>query len=111
MARQDSSSGPAASALTFATTTSIPPNRSAESATQAASAAPSRTSSAVPATSPAISDAAFSTSGALRAQNATDAPSATSPSTTARPMPFVPPVTSATFPLRCRSMSLLEGLS
>ena len=106
LARQFSSPGPIASALTLATTTSIPPNRSADAATHSASATPSATSSAVPATSaprPRSSSSAVSTSAFVRAQNATRAPSATSASTTARPMPFEPPVTSAVLPVSCRS--------
>jgi hypothetical protein len=101
LCRQKSGSGPMASALTLATSTSMPPNRSADAATQAVSASPSATSTAVPATSwPAArsSSSALDTSSAVRAQNATFAPSAANPSTTARPMPLVPPVTRATRP-------------
>ncbi len=96
-----------ASALTLETTMSRPPSAAALLATQSANAPPSATSSEVPMTlrsGPASASWVDCTASASRAQNATDAPSARSSSTMARPMPRVPPVTSALRPFRCRSM-------
>ena len=94
-------------ALTLATRMSIPPRASAEAVTQPATAAPSLTSATEPITvpPPAPSSAAVAaTASASLAQNATWAPSASRVSTTARPIPRVPPETSARKPARCRSM-------
>src|SRR4051795_552495 len=105
--RQFSSVSSVASALTLATTASIPPSRSAAAPTQAVSAPPSRTSSCTPRTPaprPANAFSASSISAESRAQNSTAAPSSANASTMARPMPLVPPVTSTREPASCRSM-------
>src|SRR6476619_6612364 len=96
-----------ARALTFATTTSSPPYDAADPSTQAARASPSPTSTTVPVTSPRPPSASWValTSPASRAQNPTVAPSSRNASTTARPMPRVPPVTRTRVPLSCRSMA------
>src|SRR3954447_14384634 len=106
LARQFSSVSGIASALTFATTTSIPPSDSADLSTHAASACSSPTSATVPVTlpRPLRSSWVALTSSGLRAQKATTAPSSRKPSTTARPMPRVPPVTRTRVPLSCRSI-------
>src|SRR6202167_5964755 len=92
-------------ALAFDTITSMPPSRRADSSTHAASAGWSLASTDAPMTSPfgPSSLAARSTPSALRAQIATRMPSATSRSTTARPTPRLPPVTSAFLPASPRS--------
>src|SRR3954463_7194535 len=105
---QFSSVSGTAIALTFATTASRPPIRSAAASTQPVSAAPSRTSSwtpRTPAPRPASPFSVVSISPASRAQNSTAAPSSANASTIARPMPRVPPVTSTREPVSCRSMS------
>ena len=110
LAAQFSSVDGIASAETLATTASMPPRCAADSRTQAASASPSATSTSAPCTSypaPRSSFSAVRTPSADRAQNETVAPSAASASTTARPMPRLPPVTSAVRPLSWRSMGLL----
>ena len=104
---QLSSPGSMERALTLATTASRPPRVSAASTTQALSAAPWRTSRARPNARTPISSTALAvamTSASVRAQKATSAPSTAKASTIARPMPFVPPVTSARLPCRRRSM-------
>src|SRR4029077_11358340 len=96
-----------ASALTLATTPSMPPSAVKLLFTQSASAAASPTSTALPIEmAPSAAKAAWvsAAGSAVRAQYATDAPSANSPSTTARPMPRVPPVTRNRFPDNPRSM-------
>src|SRR6478609_6701556 len=96
-----------ASALTLATTPSMPPSAVKLLFTQPVSAAASPTSTALPITippSPASADWASATESGVRAQYATAAPSDNSPSTTARPMPRVPPVTRKRFPDNPRSM-------
>src|SRR6476469_4932332 len=111
LARQFSALSGMASALTLATTPSSPPQASAVPETHAASAAASRTSTADPiAVAPsAVSAACVSaTAAAVRAQYATAAPSASSPSTTARPMPRVPPVTQNRLPDSPRSIVFLR---
>ncbi len=52
-------------------------------------------------------DWAARTSSGFLAQKATVAPSSTNACTMARPMPFVPPVTSTVLPSRPRSMTLV----
>src|SRR3954447_24840244 len=106
LACQFSSVSGMASALTLATTTSRPPNDAAESSTHAVSASPSPTSTTVPRTVPLPLSAAWVavTSSGSRAQKATCAPSARNPSTIARPIPRVPPVTRTCFPLSFRSI-------
>src|SRR3981081_3272890 len=104
---QFSSVSGVAIALTFATRMSIPPRAAADSATHAARATPSATSTAEPTTVlPEDPSSAWVTVTASRprAQNATEAPSSRRVSTTARPIPLVPPVTSARKPARCRSI-------
>ena len=106
LARQPSSPG-ALPPLTFDTTQSMPPSASAEAATHALSASASPTSTDWPnaVTSFAESDStAAETSASLRAQIATLQPSAASDSAIARPIPLLPPVISAFWPLSCRSM-------
>src|SRR4051794_2949612 len=113
-AYQFSSVSGTARALTLATTASIPPRRSAAAVTHAVSAAPSRTSSCTPRTPAPRPASAFSVSSispASRAQNSTAAPSSANASTTARPMPLVPPVTSTREPVSCRSMEILFSVS
>src|SRR5690349_5536797 len=114
-AYQFSSVSGTASALTLATTASMPPSRSAASCTHAVSAGPLRTSSCTPRTPeprPASAFSVISISAASRAQNSTTAPSSVNASTIARPMPLVPPVTSTREPVSCRSMVVLsEGSS
>src|SRR5262245_54257281 len=107
---QVSAESPTASALTLHTSASTPPSACALPLTQPASAAGSATSTAAPyALTPfAFSEAtAAPTSSALRAQIETFAPSAAKPSAIARPMPLLPPVTSARLPLSPRSISFL----
>src|SRR3954447_17242214 len=108
LACQFSSVSGMARALTLATTTSIPPNASADSSTHAASPSPSPTSRTVPVTLPRSRRASWvaATSSALRAQKPTVAPSSRKVSTMALPMPRVPPVTRTRVPLSCRSMGL-----
>src|SRR3954453_1261418 len=111
---QFSSVSGTAIALTLATTASRPPIRSAAASTQPVSAAPSRTSSwtpRTPAPRPASPFSVVSISPASRAQNSTAAPSSANASTTARPMPLVPPVTSTREPVSCRSMEILFSVS
>src|SRR3954453_15240558 len=107
LACQFSSVSGMARALTLATTTSIPPNASADSSTHAASPSPSPTSRTVPVTLPRSRRASWvaATSSALRAQKPTVAPSSRKVSTMARPMPRVPPVTRTRLSLSCRSMT------
>src|SRR4029078_2589868 len=96
-----------ASALSVATTPSMPPSAVKLSFTQSVRAAASPTSTALPiamAPSAPKADWVSATASTVRAQYATDAPSANSPSTTARPMPRVPPVTRKRFPDNPRSM-------
>ena len=98
---QFSSSTPADRALTLATTASSPPRVSAASETHALSAAPSATSTARPKARTPFSSIALAvafTSASVRAQKATSAPSSAKQSTIARPIPLVPPVTSARLP-------------
>jgi hypothetical protein len=105
-----SAESPTASALTLHTRASMPPSSPAVDAIHAVNAGPSATSSARPkALTPfAFNDAtAAATSSAVRAQIETLAPSAANPSATARPIPLLPPVTTARFPLSPRSMSAL----
>ena len=83
------------SALTFGTRMSMPPIFAAASATQDFRASPSDTSTAAPHTEAPSRTSSAATASAPRAQNATRAPSATSVSTIARPIPRVPPVTTA----------------
>jgi hypothetical protein len=107
----DCSPGAVASALTLAMAMSSPPKARAASSTQAFRAAPSPTSSARPNTlmpRPASAWLVASTSAALRAQKATWQPSAASVSTIARPMPLVPPVTTARLLASPRSMCFLR---
>src|SRR4029077_9676822 len=107
LARQLASSSGMASALTLATTMSRPPSSAAVSPTHWRTPASSETSTQRPVTMtprPAISSAARVTSAAVRAQNATEAPSSASVSAMARPMPLVPPVTRARNPFSPRSM-------
>ena len=82
------------------TYTSIPPSCSADDATQARSASGSAASTDAPTTLPIfdISATAAATSSALRAQIATDAPSASIVSAMARPRPLVEPVTKTFLP-------------
>ena len=104
---QAASSGATASALTLATTMSIPPSAFAAPVAQAFRASPSPTSATLPTIlTPCLARSliARSTSSALRAQKATFTPSAASVSTMARPMPLVPPVTTAFSPFNPRSM-------
>src|SRR5215469_2281266 len=110
LARQLASSSGMASALTLATTMSRPPNPAAVSPTHCRTPAWSETSTQRPVTMPprpVISSAARATSSAVRAQNATAAPSPASVSTMARPMPLVPPVTRARNPFSPRSTCYL----
>ena len=95
------SSPDTASALTFGTTMSMPPNASAASRTHAPIPAASATSTAAPNALPppaASCLVAAATSALPRAQIATWAPSAANRSAIARPMPFVAPVTSTLRP-------------
>src|SRR5258706_404545 len=99
--------GPRASALTLATMMSMPPNSLPTLPTQAFRAGPSATSRLLPlAFTPFSRSAATAllTSAALRAQIATSAPSLASVCAMARPMPLVPPVTTAFSFLSPRSM-------
>src|SRR3954465_15514300 len=110
LACQFSSVSGMARALTLATTTSSPPNAWALSATQAARASPSPTSTTLPTTLPRAFRASWveATSSASRAQSPPGAPSPRKATTTALPIPRVPPVTSTRVPLSWRSMT---GLS
>src|SRR5579871_246252 len=93
--------------LTLGMKTSHPPSASTARWSQALYASPSRTFTASPTTVASgrcRAVAASVTSSALRAQKATLAPSASSVSTTPRPMPLVAPVTMAFFPRSPRSM-------
>src|SRR3954454_20345687 len=113
-AYQFSSVSGTASALRWATTASMPPSRSAASSTHAVSPGPLRTSTCTPRTPaprPARAFSVASISAASRAQNSTAAPSSANASTTARPMPLVPPVTSTREPVSCRSMEILFSVS
>src|SRR6185503_10473526 len=86
------------------------PSSPAVAVIQAVNAGPSATSIACPnALTPfAFNDTtAAATSPALRAQIDTSAPSAANRSATARPMPLLPPVTTARLPLSPRSMFVL----
>src|SRR5690348_8067678 len=110
LARQLASSSGMASALTLATTMSRPPSSAAVSPTHCRTPASSETSTQRPVTMPprpVISSAARVTSAAVRAQNATEAPSSASVSAMARPMPLVPPVTRARNPFSPRSTCYL----
>ena len=104
---QLSSSAPIAKALTLATTISMPPKSAADLATHALRLSALPTSATEPITLLPEADmalAASATSVALRAQKATFAPSLANVSAMARPMPLVPPVTSARKPLSCMSI-------
>ncbi|MGY4427595.1 hypothetical protein ACVWWO_000072 [Bradyrhizobium sp. F1.13.1] len=106
---QLSSSCPIDSALTLATTMSMPPSLEAMSSTQALSAGPFETSTELPyAAMPLalIAVTAVSTSAWLRAQIPTSAPSAANVSAIALPIPLVLPVTRTFAPLSPRSMSI-----
>ena len=78
-------------------------------ATKPRSESLSAASTALPHTVPRWlrSATAFSTPSASRAQIATEAPSSSSVSAMARPMPFVEPVTMAFLPVSPRSMTQL----
>ena len=103
-----------ANALTLATTMSMPPKSAADLATHALRLSALPTSATEPITLLPDADmalAASATSAAFRAQNATLAPSLANVSAIARPMPLVPPVTSARKPLSCMSMFVsLDGV-
>ncbi len=106
--RNSVSVAPSAMALVLATRMSRPPKSCAVSVTQALSAAPSATSSARPAArTPLASSSATvdATAEASRAQMPTSTPSAASAKAMDRPMPRVPPVTSARLPFKPSSMS------
>src|SRR5262245_4241514 len=105
-----SAESPTASALTLQTRASMPPSSAALDVTHAVKAGPSATSSARPnALTPfACNEAiAAATSSTLRAQMETCAPSAANLSAIARPIPLLPPVTTARFPLSPRFMCVL----
>src|SRR3954464_4462428 len=98
---------PTASALTLQTMVSTPPNSRAAPSIQSFSAAGSATSSPLPHDFIPFAASALTTlptSSALRAQIATLAPSSANNSAIARPMPLLPPVTSAVFPFSPRSI-------
>src|SRR5262249_55081608 len=104
---QVSAESPTASALTLQTKASMPPSSPAVAMIHAVNADPSATSRARPnAFTPfAFRDAtAPDTSSALRAPIETFPPSAANPSATARPIPLLPPVTTARFPFSPRFM-------
>src|SRR5262249_24726948 len=106
--RQAFSSMPWANALTLATKMSTPPSAPAASPTQDLSAPRSATSTDAPqALTPFFpSPATASPTGpALRAHNATSQPSSAKSSQMARPMPRVPPVTSAFLPFNPKSIA------
>src|SRR5258706_9682707 len=104
---QVSAVSPTASALTLQTRVSIPPSSPAAASTHCFNAAGSATSIAPPHDlTPFVANAftTLPTSSALRAQMATLAPSSAKSSAIARPMPLLPPVTSALLPFNPRSM-------
>src|SRR5882757_620279 len=112
---QVSAVSPTASALTLQTMVSMPPNWAAAPSIQPLSAAGSATSIPWPHDFTPLADRFFTTlptSSALRAQIAMLAPSAANSSAIARPMPLLPPVTSALFPFNPRSMAAsVDGMA
>src|SRR3954452_4676261 len=104
---QVSGVSPTASALTLQTMASTPPSSPAAVSIHCFSAGASATSIAAPHDLTPFAASAFTalpTSSGLRAQMATLAPSAAKSSAIARPMPLLPPVTSAFLPFNPRSM-------
>ena len=98
------------------TSTSMRPKRSTTFSTKPGMASQSPTWQARPSTSPPvaerISSATRSQSSCLRELTTTEAPAADSPSTMARPMPLVEPVTMATLPVRSNMLlSVIETFS
>src|ERR1700722_12998425 len=104
---QVSAVSPTASALTLQTRISTPPSSAAAPSIHCFSAVGSATSVGLPQTLTPLSCRALTTlliCSACRAQIATLAPSAANRSAIARPIPLLPPVTSAFLPFSPRSM-------
>src|SRR4051794_26510835 len=84
---------------------SMPPNRSTQNATQALAWSGSPALAANTATSPGMAAAALSSPACLRDEIRTLAPASAKAVAMARPIPFEPPVTSATLPSSRSSMA------